>query len=337
MARRAKRGRRTQERRTQDPRALFLSLRGARLNVRAVRLLVHKYGALGAEQKRPPPPRSPALLARRTCSAAGPTCAPSRRCSATLRSRRRSAIRTCRSSTCRRCTPRPIRSPRRPESARHSLRDGRRAKDRVRPRAGGVAAAAIVALVEAGVAEREGRGGRGAPAFGALFIADVGVLVPVALVVALGVACLADLPRTAAISLSISEQSRSRPCSRSRSFYARNAALAPLAIARTLAWAVALRARRTLAPRRRLPSPEGVTLAASALAHRAPASASSSSRSFARSGGPSRWLAGASGAFLNPIVTGGGGARRRGRRRGVGREARLTRGAGEGCSGSSAS
>jgi integrase/recombinase XerC len=33
---------------TQDPRALFLSVRGARLSVRAVQLLVHKWGALGA-------------------------------------------------------------------------------------------------------------------------------------------------------------------------------------------------------------------------------------------------------------------------------------------------
>jgi integrase/recombinase XerC len=31
-----------------DPRALFLSTRGARLNVRAVQILVHRYGALGA-------------------------------------------------------------------------------------------------------------------------------------------------------------------------------------------------------------------------------------------------------------------------------------------------
>jgi integrase/recombinase XerC len=36
------------KRRTQDPRALFLAVRGARINVRAVQLLVHKYGALGA-------------------------------------------------------------------------------------------------------------------------------------------------------------------------------------------------------------------------------------------------------------------------------------------------
>jgi integrase/recombinase XerC len=36
------------KKRTQDPRALFLSTRGARLSVRAVQLLVHKWGALGA-------------------------------------------------------------------------------------------------------------------------------------------------------------------------------------------------------------------------------------------------------------------------------------------------
>ena len=36
------------KRRTQDPRALLLSTRGARLGVRAVQLLVHRYGALGA-------------------------------------------------------------------------------------------------------------------------------------------------------------------------------------------------------------------------------------------------------------------------------------------------
>lgn len=36
------------KRRTQDARALFLSTRGARLNVRAVQLLVARYGALGA-------------------------------------------------------------------------------------------------------------------------------------------------------------------------------------------------------------------------------------------------------------------------------------------------
>ncbi len=36
------------KKKTQDPRALFLSTRGARLGVRAVQLLVHKWGALGA-------------------------------------------------------------------------------------------------------------------------------------------------------------------------------------------------------------------------------------------------------------------------------------------------
>jgi integrase/recombinase XerC len=36
------------KRRTQDPKAVFLTSRGARLNVRAIQLLVHKYGALGA-------------------------------------------------------------------------------------------------------------------------------------------------------------------------------------------------------------------------------------------------------------------------------------------------
>jgi integrase/recombinase XerC len=78
-----------------DPRALFVSARGARLGVRQVQLLVHRYGALGAG--RGCTRTRSAILARRTCWRAGPICAPSRRCWATRASPPRSAIPTFRS------------------------------------------------------------------------------------------------------------------------------------------------------------------------------------------------------------------------------------------------
>jgi integrase/recombinase XerC len=81
---------------TQDPRALFLSVRGARFARCSSSCTSGERSAPGA----PTFIRTRFVIrARRTCSAAAPISAPSRRCSATRRSRRRSGTRTCRSST----------------------------------------------------------------------------------------------------------------------------------------------------------------------------------------------------------------------------------------------
>jgi arylsulfatase A-like enzyme len=127
---------------------------------------------------------------------------------------------------------------------------------------GGAVAAAIVAAVEAGDAgAAEGSHG---PAYGALYLAELGVLAPVAVVVAAGVA-LASLflePGGArSISLHLDEV-RSRPLL----LRTRSAALAPLVVLGATAWCVAVAhiARSMFA--QGAPLTTGVALAAASMA-----------------------------------------------------------------------
>ena len=81
------------------PAALFVGVRGGRIDPRTVRTVVHR---LLAECRRPAisPRTGCGTRPRRTCSRAAPTCARCRSCSGTPRWRRPSATRTCRSSGC---------------------------------------------------------------------------------------------------------------------------------------------------------------------------------------------------------------------------------------------
>jgi arylsulfatase A-like enzyme len=100
--------------------------------------------------------------------------------------------------------------------------------------AGGAGGSALVAAVEAGVA-RAGEEGH-APAYGAVFLADVGVLAPIALLVALFVA-LSSLflePERARWIGEHLDEIRARPVLHRT----RTAALAPLAVLGALAWCV---------------------------------------------------------------------------------------------------
>ena len=90
---------------------LFVNLRGERLTDRSVRRILDRY-------VEPRPPRRAASIrtpcatpSPPTCSSAAPTCARSRSCSATARSRRPSATPTSTSSACWRSTVTPTRAP----------------------------------------------------------------------------------------------------------------------------------------------------------------------------------------------------------------------------------
>jgi arylsulfatase A-like enzyme len=167
--------------------------------------------------------------------------------------------------------------------------------------AGGATAAILVALVEAGVAG-EGTPAKGGPGYGALFVADAAVLVPLALVVAMavaGVAVFLEPGRSRSLAEHV-EAVRAQPVLRR----ARNAALAPLSILGALAWTTLMAhvARDLLS--HGSPLPAGTTLAAAGIA--AALVVGVVVLAFVR---PLRralaFASSAADAFLDPVVTGG--------------------------------
>ncbi len=128
--------------------------------------------------------------------------------------------------------------------------------------AGGAVAGALVASVEAGVAG-VGVGSHG-PAYASLYLADLGVVAPVAVVVSLGVALVSlflEPERARSIGEHLDE-ARSRPLL----LRTRSAALAPLVVLGALAWGIVVAhvARSMFAQGAALTV--GVTLAAASMA-----------------------------------------------------------------------